>query len=291
MPTVLYWSVFGFTALALSIPQVIWLLRVPRHGFMTFQAICLETFPGKFTLMKFFKLWWDSLGSFVFLAFLPSLLLMTRRQQMIYLPSIGVFLVSNFICYQPGAMDNNKVFFAGWYPIACLAVSNFFWCIIRNARKNAIFIYCVLGLVFFSFIYGSLVCIYKAAAYSFPLFERYDMYAGEWIMENSRKDTTFLCSWWHSNTAMSIGGRHVVMGYGGWVWSHGLSLDNRAKLINQLLQNLENNSLFDKYNMQYAISKFDDERRGFRFPEVDSFSHWIRIFDSSVIRVYRMVHD
>ncbi|OHT09660.1 hypothetical protein TRFO_21379 [Tritrichomonas foetus] len=286
--TIKYWSIYGFTALFLSIPQVLWLLRVPRKGFMTFESIVTETFPSSLYIAQ---LWWESLGSFVFIALFGVFILMGKRQIWCYLPSIGVFIVSNFIRYQPGAMDNNKVFFAGWYPIACAAVSHFIVCLIHNGHKYRRFLLVVVSLVIFSFSFGSVVTIFKAIKYNFPLFTRDEMSMGEWIMKNTRKDTVVMGSGWHSSSPMSIGGRVITMGYGGWVWTHGLSYEKRVEMMDNLVQNRENVSLFDEFNIQYIVSKPDDRQRNFEFPEVDDSSHWLQLMNIGSAKLYRIVRD
>ena len=289
--TIISWSCYGIPALLISIPQVFWLLRVKRQGFMTFESITHETFPGPFTIKRLVQLWFDSLVTFAFLALIPSFFLIGKRQRNISLPSLGVFIVSNFILYQPGAMDNNKVFFAGWYPIACAQVSNFFACMFFKGTKNRTFMILILLIVCFSFCFGSIICITKALVFSFPLFSHDDLFLGEWIMKNTRKDAAFVSSTWHSNVAMTIGGRILAMGYGGWVWTHGLSLDNRIRLIQDLASNIENTSLFYKYNIQYVIKRFDDRDLGFNFPDLNQSLNWILLYDSPMTKLYRIIHS
>lgn len=288
--TIISWCFFGITALSISIPQILWLFRVKRHGFMKFEPITSETFPGPFTLKKFLHLWSDSLGTFVFIAMIPSFFLIGKRQKWISLPSLGVFFVSNFILYQPGAMDNNKVFFAGWYPIACSQVSHFFVCLLSRGQKHRNLLIFVSLFICFTFSFGSFICIGKALLYSFPLFSKNDLFLGEWIMKNTRKDAVFLSSTWHSNVAMSIGGRLLTMGYGGWVWTHGLDLEGRSYLIQTLLSNMENASAFDNLNIQYAIQRSDDKDLGFFFPQLNESSNWLLLYDSPITKLYRNTH-
>ena len=288
LDTFFYWAIYGFIAFGLSIPQVVWLLRVPRKGFLTFNPIVTETFPGSY---NFFKLWWESLGSFAFIALFLSFVLLGRRQIILYLPSVGVFIVSNLIRYQPGAMDNNKVFFAGWYPVACCCVSHCLVCLYQNSKKNRERILILLGLVVISFSFGSCVCIFRALTHSFTLFTREEMLLGEWIMENTRKDAVFLGSGWHSNVAMSIGGRLITLGYGGWVWTHGLDYYSRIEQIHNMAYQKENVSLFDQYNIQYVFSRFCDDEREFQFTDVPDYSHWIELINVGSVKLYRIVRE
>ena len=109
-------------------------------------------------------------------------------------------------------------------------------------------------------------------------------------MRNTRKDSAFISNTWHSNVAMSIGGRLLAMGYGGWVWTHGLDLEGRTILIHNLMSDIENVSEFDKYNIQYAIQRGDDKGLGFNFPELNESSNWILLFNSPYTKLYRITH-
>jgi hypothetical protein len=283
--TLKFWAIFGGAVLAVGIPQIVWLLRVPRIGFLTVLPIWLETFPHS---MKVLQLWWDSLGAFVFLALFAVWASLGSRQKWGYIPSIGVFVLSNFVRYQPGAMDNNKVFFAGWYPLACCAVAHFLVWLWSGAKPIVRFltVWVVIG-----FSTGSVVTIWKALRWPFPLFTRDEKELGLWVMENTPKTAVFLGSTWHSNPTMSIGGRLITMGYGGWVWTHGLSYDKRNALMHDLIANRENVSKFLDLNIRYAIARGDDNTRGYEFPAPHPQSRWILLVDLATTRIYRLLQD
>lgn len=280
------WCCFGFTAIIIALPQVIWLLRVPRSGFMTFEPIWTESNRGKFAM---FQTWWESLGSFLFLSLFVVWLFMRKKQIIMYLPSIGVFVVSNFIRYQPGAMDNNKVFFATWYPLACISVAYLYIMLLLHDRRRSIIVKIMLVFIFISFSFSGFICIAKALKYNFPLFSSSEKDLGVWMMENSPKDAVVLCSGWHSNPLMSVGGRLVTEGYPGWIWTHGLDIGKREMWMKNLVQNRENVSYFIPQKVLYAISKGDDESRNFKFPKPSPLSRWVCVLDIGYTQVYRIL--
>ena len=279
-----FWAVFGCVAIVIALPQVLWLLRVPRHGFGKISPIWLETFPNS---LKFGQLWWESLGPFVVIAIFTCWPLLNRFQVMCYLPSIGVFLISNFVRYQPGAMDNNKVFFAGWYCVACCAVAHFIiglW--VNSPSKVLVRILLVCTVMGFSM--SSVVAISKALIYSFPMFSHDEKALGQWVMENTQKDSIFVTSEWHANTVMSIGGRIIALGYGGWVWTHGLDYGSRQSFISSLIRDKELPEKFDRWNIRYIVSKADEN--GLTFDDPGPNSHWIPVCEISNMKIYRMLH-
>jgi hypothetical protein len=278
-----FWAIFGGTAMAVALPQILWLFRVPRKDFFELKPIWLETFPNS---MKVFQLWWDSLGSFVAIAIFGVWRILTSMQIWGYLPALGVFLVSNFVRYQPGAMDNNKVFFAGWYVLACVAVSQFvvsMW----NCGKR--FVRPILVFIVVGYSLSSVVTIVKALRHNFPICTHEEKEMGLWILENTHKDSVFLGSAWHSNTAMSFGGRLITMGYGGWVWTHGLSYQDRSKLIQSMVADRENLSRFEDLKINYAIARTDDQPKEYLFPPPDDDSRWICVVEIPGTRLYRLL--
>jgi hypothetical protein len=251
---------------------------------MTVSPIWLETFPRQY--FKVFQLWWDSLGSFVVIALFVAWTSLSPRQAAVYAPAVGVFIISNFIRYQPGAMDNNKVFFATWYPLACCAVAHY---VLWIASHGTVFVSMVCVFVVFFFSFGSVVTLQKALKYRFDLFTNAEKDLGEWVMRNTHKDSVFLGSMWHSNPAMSLGGRVMTMGYRGWVWSHGLNISKKEALMRRLAADLENATAFNELGIQYAISHIEDETNGFQFPSPSATSRWIPIIEIPSARVYRIL--
>lgn len=285
MKAVLFWAIFGGVAIAIGGLQVLWLLRVPRQGFGKISPIWLETFPGQ--IGKFAQLWWESLGPFVVIALVICWPVLTKTQIMAYLPSIGVFVVSNFIRYQPGAMDNNKVFFAGWYTIACCIVSH---TILTLWNHGNILLRYALGFVVLGYMASSVFTIGKAIRLPFMMYTPDEMLLGQWVMENTLKNSVVMGSSWHANTAMSLGGRLVTLGYGGWVWTHGLNYGSRDALMKKMIQHREDEEMFKPLNIQYAMAKNDDHTRGYNWTVPETDSRWVKVVDVGTAQLYRLLN-
>ncbi|OHT11166.1 hypothetical protein TRFO_01068 [Tritrichomonas foetus] len=284
--TITTWCFFGVTAIIISLPQVLWLMREKRSSFFSIKPIYLETDSSK---LGFFKVWWSSLGAFVFIALFCAWTFTMPHQNRMYLPSIGVWIVSNFIRYQPGAMDNTKVFYAGWYPIACISVANFIITLWKRTPKMTIKI--LVSLVVFGFSIGSMICIKQAMFQKFPLYSKDEKHIGIWFMENTAKDSVTITTGWHANTIMSIGGRVITIGYPGWIWTHGFDYYKRVSEIKEMERDKENETIFKPLNIKYVMSKSDDKDRNFEWKQPGPNSRWICLIDIGNIKIYRILHN
>jgi hypothetical protein len=281
---ILQWAKFGVPAALIALPQVLWLMRTKRRDFFVVKPIWFETN----TKLGFFTMWWESLGAFVMLSLFHVWFAMTKRQRLMYWPAIGVFVVSNFLRYQPGAMDNTKVYLCAWYPLACVAVAEYIVATLLRARAQLVFVTAAVVLVVFGFVFGSIVCIYKALIHPFPMFSNDEMQFGIWVMQNTRRDAKMLAEGWHASPMMSIGGRLITMGYAGWIWSHGLDYGGRLDWSKRLAHERENISRFDLEGISYAVWKTNDKNESI-FPDPGPYSRWTPVLMISNAILYRLL--
>lgn len=284
---IIFWAIFAMSVLVIGLPQIIWLSRTPRRGFFKVEAIWKETnADDRFGLIQ---MWWESLGAFAFMALFMVWRFLTKKQILSYIASMVVFLISSYLRYQPGAMDNTKVFNAGWFPLACIYTALLYIVLVQQTKKYKFLIVVVLIAVFIGTSASSVVCYYKALKFNFALFTQEEKALGLWAMENTRKDIVFLTSTWHSNPLMSIGGRVLTMGYGGWVWTHGLNYPGRVQYQRKIIANRENITKFLENKIYYALQHSYDKRRQFEFPTPDEGSHWMKIVDINNAKLYRLL--
>jgi hypothetical protein len=281
MRTILAWGIFGSVAILLSLPQVLWLMRVKRPHFLRYHPIYWDFDPVK--VIRVVRVWWRSLASFGAISLVFVFFVNDSRQNRMYAPAMGVWIVSNLIRYQPAAMDNTKVFFSGWYALACAAAANYV-VVVWNQRNRIA--RCALVLAMLGASTGGLVAIFKAF-WGYALYSGDERDIGIWTMENTRKDAAILVGGWHSNTMLAIAGRLITMGYVGWVGTHGLSLDDRKAFMSQLVEDRENVSLFAPLNIVYAIEKTDEKHRFFTFGPPGPGSRWMLIHELGHLRIYR----
>jgi hypothetical protein len=283
---IIQWAKCGGVAILIALPQILWLMRTERRGFFVLKPIWWETNSK----LGFFTMWWQSLGPFVILSMFHVWLYMTNHQRLMYFPALGVFVLSNFLRYQPGAMDNTKGYLCAWYPLTCLAVAEYV--IMTLLRTPKVVVKAVVCFVTIGFLAASVICIYSALMLPFPIFTKDDMTLGIWVMQNTRRDAKMLAQGWHGSPMMSIGGRIVTMGYGGWIWSHGLDFKGRLRWCKDMVDDRENVTRFDEAEIAYAVYYYDeDNNKDSLFPRPDPYSHWMEVVAIETASLYRLVHD
>jgi hypothetical protein len=112
---------------------------------------------------------------------------------------------------------------------------------------------------------------------------------GLWFMQNTRRDAGVWANGWHANTLMSLAGRLVTLGYGGWVWTHGLNRDRRLREMNDMMKNMDDVGKFEKFKIEYAVWKSDDDKRSAIWPVPAPNSRWILVADIENVRLYRLL--
>lgn len=290
IPYIKSWSIFGFTAIVLSLPQLLYLSdRLSQsNNFISINPIWTETESRRYSYLGYFTMWWDSLGTFHFLSLLNVWFLMCSKHFLIYIPAIFVYVVANFVRFQPGAMDNTKVFISSWYPLACVASSLYLMQLLMFAKKFRKIVILAVVSLFISFSLSSALCFYKNLANEFPMFTESEMELGIWFMSNTHRLSNVFSNGWHACPPMSIGGRSITMGYPGWVWTHGLDYGKRYDWQQELYKRRDDYGAFESYKLRYAISKQESSGSNM-FEENDDYTRWIKIIEIPFCNIFRLL--
>jgi hypothetical protein len=275
------WAVFGITANALALPQFAPFrhrLSASRSQFLQFNPIWRTPERGGRSFPAL-ALWWNGLGVFWALSLL-GIVALTRRQLAAYVPSLVVYAVTNVVRYQPWELDNTKLFYAAWIPVALPVVSQYLVAVAR-ARVVMLVVAVVLGFAasLSSFIH-TVVCL----SWRSPIFESHDFAFGHWVAENTATKAVFLTSDWHAHPAATVAGRQLFMGYGGWVESHGLDYWGRSNDYTRMQNGTGNIATFKRYGIEYTISRLGE----FGEFERTEGTSWRQIYQDSDYRVWKL---
>jgi hypothetical protein len=272
------WLFFFATLLLVSAPQVpLFVSRVQSTGGFLSQGTWI--FRGN-SLSACFNFWFHALHYCLHFSVL-ALLGMNFRMQRIYIGFIFLFVLSNYVQFQPWAKDNIKMIyiwlFASSGATGNLAVTFYslldrllcvtyalalkllarssspsspsfrqllFSIITTNSSPSStssssfsssfnvehlvktcirvLFVMWIGYQLFFLIFTGALTAA-KESQLDYRFYGTDEMATGLFVRENTPPTAIFLTSSQHINPITCIGGRQQLYGYGGWMWSHGLS--------------------------------------------------------------------
>jgi hypothetical protein len=276
------WAIFAIVANCLALPQFYpYLNRLAASRSQFLQINPIWRTPERENLQyPALILWWRGLGVFWAMSIL-GIALLSKRQFLIYVPSLIVYGITNIIRYQPWELDNTKLFYAAWIPLALPVTANFLY---KLGRRRIFFFLIAVALLIISCA-SSFIHTRDCLRTRPFIFSLHDFKFGYWISENTDTKSVFLTSSWHPHPCGTIAGRQLFMGYGGWVASHGLDYWGRNSELGKLQNDPGLLAQFRKYNIKYAISRFSELRR---FKGTDA-TVWKKIYEDRTYSVWRFV--
>lgn len=286
--TIRFWVVYAVIANAMAGPQLLpYFRRVSnaRRSFLKINPIW-NTHQKKDVAFAPVVLWWRGLGVFAAISLVFGWVLMTKRQVQLYVPSVVVFLIANIVRYQPWELDNTKLFYAGWIPLALPVVSQYLVALLKRPRT-------LLGIfagvsVFIVFIVAcclsALMSTVQSMFWPTAIFGHSDYRFGLWFAENTPPNAVVMMESWPSNPVACVAGRQVYCGFPGWVHSHGLDL-SRVNEQKSMMNSPDSIKLFKDRNISYVVSR--DEKNAKFNP--NGSPHWKLIYRDNKYTVYRLI--
>ena len=275
---IIVWACYGFVGICFGLPQFYPFLgrlsdkTARASGFLniypTYKKFAVNMPGVKPTWTAFFIMWWRGLGVFAFIALTVGFINVTGDKLKLYIPSVAVWLIANFILYQPWECDNLKVHYAAWIPYALPVVSMYFLDLFRKRNTRIIGIILLVAATL-----SAATQTKQALARLSPLFRKEDVEAGLWAAENTPAEARFLSWLWHANPPATLGGKELFMGYGGWVVSHGLDFRSRAREARVLLTHPDDAKKFIERNIFYVYSRSTDSEVK-SFNEMHNNTNW-----------------
>jgi hypothetical protein len=281
MPSyILLYVVLGIPAIGLALPQL-----APFIGRVSNRFVTLHTLWGE-DKKSFSTMWWNGLGVFWVLSIVHCFTTMDRSQFKMYLPSLTVFLLSNFIKYQPWNLDNTKVFYNAWIPLALAAVAHFL-AILAEGKLGIGLVLAVLLVPLSGLSSG--YALWKATAFPNPVWDDPEPYViANWVIEHTPPKAEWLADSRHNHPIPALAGRQVLRGYLGWMVSHNLDDQRRTEGIEELVRDPERTDIIDEFNVEYlCLSLFNSNEITFRISE--NSTKWKLEYSSKQYELWKRV--
>ncbi|QPM69555.1 hypothetical protein RT761_02788 [Atribacter laminatus] len=252
------------------------LLSFPQLFYWTFpQSVSggyLRLMPGWTSKTDFWPWFWIKNTGLFFILLLLALFSPKNRLKSFYLPAIILFILAEVVIFQPWEWDNIKIFFV-WYMFSVILVANYLEQVAQKIPKKslkALFVGIVVGVCILS---GTFSLIREAIS-SIRLFTSNDLKIAEFVQHHTPVDSLFLSSDFHNNPISALAGRNIVMGYEGWLWSHGIDYAKRMEDVKELFSVSENfDHIIKKYQIDYIfLSSYEKAKYGERiFQLIEKF--------------------
>ncbi len=281
------WLTYAGIAVVMALPQMIlWTFsQASGEGFMqlTNGWGVNENDPG----------WWFWIKNWgiAILLLIPAFIDAPKLLKKMLCGAVLVFILAQFIQFQPLAYDNNKLFFIA-YMIVITAVSMF--CVtvyekLKSVKSRPYFAVLIIILGTLSGVLtigrewksGGMYQTFSADAIAF----------GEYVEENTDEDATFLCSDNHLNPVYTLAGRSLYQGVSLFNPFHGLTdiTDSRAKTAKQIYTSTSASkvkSLCEENEIKYIVIG-SEEKSKYTIKE-SVFSDFTLLYNSGGYKLYEI---
>lgn len=281
-PFFVNYSILAVTALIIGVPQILpFLSRMKTSNFMQIKPLWKDDSGRNY---NFFSFWIYALGVFFVLAIFGRIIFfkfLSSQQKEFYDPSLFIFIVANFIWYQPWNLDNTKVFNAGWIPLAVALISFILIFIWRRIK----YVGPIISLTLFVFAnLSGFIAISLAAKRPYPVWYNDSIQFSKWIIAASDPKSVWVTDTTHTNPVVALAGRQTLLGYLGWISSHGLDDRQRNLIIRKLSDDPENTYFVDQLNVSYVF--VNNRNKEFKFNPSDNSKNWRIIYRSAGYSIF-----
>lgn len=217
------WYWFMAPALILAVPQVLWIVSQMGTSHLKVQPWWMA---GSLENMPLF--WLANMGVELPLL-VAGLFLIGRNNLKFYLPFLAIFALANVFVFQPWDYDNHK-FFSFWLMPSVLVMASTLLAVLGIPRFGKPLFAVLLAL---SVVTGALAAVF-IIGHPYVELSRAEVHVGEWIIANTPKDAVFLTSDSPVHPVSTVAGRKSYLGYGGWLYTHGIDFSGRAGVVKQI---------------------------------------------------------
>ncbi len=248
------WLMYGAIAAALSLPQLIAFTFVQATGsdhFLRFQFNWCNNRGGRGLVDTYLWFYIKNIG----LPYLLILLSLCQWKKKDGIPLIAsgaflIYLIAEFILFQPNEYDNNKLLYV-WF-LLCLPMAADYafdvWERLRGLDGRRLIAAGFLATCFLS----SGLTIARECVSDYHAYSAVDVETAEYIKQNTPEHSVWLTGNQHLNPVSSLAGRTILCSSDLYLYYHGFNTGERRMEIAAFYQNpAENLDLLRKYQVEY----------------------------------------
>lgn len=212
-----HWFIFGLIVLVLAFPQLFYWTFQQTSGNSNFVRFHFNWVNYKDNYLWFYLKNWG----IVTLCLIPACLNLNKDNHKLMLSSLLLFILAEFILFQPNEYDNNKLIFIS-YMIFLIFCCDWLVYIYHKLKGVPGRLYLTILVIVISTLSGVLTIgreIYSGGKYE--TFTNDMIKMSNYIKENTENDAIFLTSTTHINPVSSLAGRNTYVGSSLYVYFHG----------------------------------------------------------------------
>jgi hypothetical protein len=284
-----FWTWFGYGLLActigLPLTYPFWIRKSENSiYFVHYRPLWADDVYGKL-FFPLISVWWKSLGPFSLVMYLFGWVSATQRQLRIWGASMMVWFVTSFVRYQPWSMDNLKLLFAVWLPVAVPYVTQFYVWTWRHSQN--LWIKWIIAFLMVQASWSSLLSWNMELWTRLGFVDDPEYRAGYWIAENTPVESVIMSYASRFNPATSFAGRQLFWGFISWIAQHGVAGPNRQLKTSELLTDTGNGDKFASEGIGYALVKWN---HSLVFPLKANNQYWALVFEDWPYWLFKLYH-
>ena len=222
----------------LSLPQILSIRTGVSEGFFTLYPCWADT--TRDTIMSFdwsspaaslssmiktallIETFWALNAGALLVLMVLGFLKANHETRFFYLPFLLLFVLANVVKFQPWYFDNYKLFLHWLALTAVMAPLALCWLPDFSKKGKSIVAVSLAALLIGSTVFG-VVTHANMIQNTYAVWSGEEIEMAEWVRDSTPPDAVFLTGTAHNHPIPSLTGRPRVMGYEGWLWSHGIS--------------------------------------------------------------------
>lgn len=224
----LNWLIFSLITISLALP----IFHAISSAQNPFKFIRFD--PGWTSEENIIWFWLKNLGLFA-PALTMALIWLFKKNRflfILYIPFLMIFFLSNIFVFQPWNFDNSKILIY-WYFVSAIVVAYF----VHDQFFTEVVIKKLAGtiLILLMTFSGSLDILRTfTPVTNYQIFSRQDLEVAQSVKNLTPRESIFLTASNHTHPIPALTGRSTLLGFHGWVWSHGLDYAKRAGDIQKI---------------------------------------------------------
>ncbi|MDD5050549.1 MAG: hypothetical protein PHV93_02280 [Candidatus Pacebacteria bacterium] len=198
-----------------------------------------------------------------------------------------IFVIAQCVRFQPWDFDTNKIFvYYQFFAVPCVL---FVLSKVYEQKKLlvGILLFCFVILSTFSGVLELVPKLIKPSSEEPVIFSPDALKVADFIKANVPQGDLIITGTTHLNPVDSLAGRGVLVGYPGWLWTHGINYSPRENEVKNFYVNPEKSDLPEKYNAKYVL--FDSQSASEYNANKNYFdAHFQKVFADGQYTLYRL---